>query len=57
MIFINWFIIQKLDQTDDPEDRKVIRDRIKELRSQKAVKKGNDKTEPNRNLIELYFFS
>ncbi|XP_027200099.1 uncharacterized protein LOC113794200 [Dermatophagoides pteronyssinus] len=28
-----------LDQTDDPEDRKVIRDRIKELRSQKAAKK------------------
>ncbi|KAF7487817.1 hypothetical protein SSS_01327 [Sarcoptes scabiei] len=28
-----------LDQTDDPDDRKVIRDRIKELRAQKAQKK------------------
>lgn len=36
---INPLILIKLDQTDDPEDRKVIRDRIKELRSQKAAKK------------------
>lgn len=29
-----------LDQTDDPDDRKVIRDRIKELKAQKAQKKA-----------------
>lgn len=36
-------IRSQLDQTDDPEDRKVIRDRIKELRAQKAAKKSKYK--------------